>query len=289
MTRRFDDLRLVLEEESKQEVAMKVYMMTDLEGVSGVVEFEPRAEDTLDNQRKRKLMRRLLTGEVNAAIAGLFEGGATEVVVNDGHGGGYTIEFEEIDPRVTVIHGTQRPFWLPELDETCDATVLIGAHARAGTPCGVLYHTQSTSVKRTTVNGLEIGEMGQQALIAGHYGVPFVFVSGDEAACVEAAALIPGIETIAVKRGLSRFSAVSLPPERARATIREGARKAMGRVKEIAPLRLEPPYVWRDELFSQAYEPGVEQSGHATILDRNVREFHADNILDLVRKAFGYA
>jgi D-amino peptidase len=267
---------------------MKVYMMTDLEGVSGVVEFEPRAEDTRDNQRKRAIMRRLLTGEINAAIAGLFEGGATEVVVNDGHGSGYTIDFEEVDPRVTVIHGTQRPFWLPELDDSFDATVLVGAHARAGTPRGVLYHTQSTSVKRTTVNDLEIGEMGQQALIAGHYGVPFVFVAGDAAACAEAAALIPGIETVAVKKGLSRFSAVAIPPQRARAMVREGARKAMGRVKQIAPLRLKPPFVWRDELFNQAYEPGVQQAGNATVLDRNIREFKADNIMDLVRKAFGY-
>jgi len=267
---------------------MKVYMMTDLEGVSGVVEFEPRAEDTLENQRKRAIMRRLLTGEVNAAIEGLFDGGATEVVVNDGHGGGYTIDFEEVDLRVTVIHGTQRPFWLPELDESFDATVLIGAHARAGTPRGVLYHTQSTNVKRTTVNGLEVGEMGQQALIAGHYGVPFVLVTGDAAACSEASGLIPGIETVAVKKGLSRFSSASIPPQRARTMIQEGARKAMGRVKEIAPLRLPPPYVWRDELFTQAYEPGVEQAGNAVVLDRNVREFQADNIIDLVRKAFGY-
>lgn len=267
---------------------MRVYMMTDLEGVSGVVDFEPRAEDTLENQRKRAYMRRLLTGEVNAAIAGLFEGGATEVVVNDGHGSGYTIDFEEVDPRVTVIHGTKRPFWLPELDESFDATVLVGAHARAGTACGVLYHTQNKLVKRTTVNGLEVGEIGQMALIAGHYGVPFVLVTGDEAACREAAALIPGIETVAVKKGLSRHAAVAIPPERARALIREGARHCLARVPEIQPLRLDPPYVWRDELFNEAYDPGVEQAGAATVLDRNIREFHADNIIDLVRRAFGY-
>lgn len=267
---------------------MKIYMMTDLEGVSGVVDWEVCDQDTHENHARRQLMRRLLTGEVNAAIEGLFAGGATEVVVNDGHGTGYTLDFEMIDPRVTVIHGTHRPFWLPELDESFAATVLIGAHARAGTPGGVLYHTQSTLVKRTTVNHLEIGEIGQQALIAGHYGVPTVLVTGDQAACAEAEALVPGIETVAVKRGLSRYAAVSLPPARARERIREGAQRALGRIAEIKPLRLAPPYVWRDELFHQAYEPGVEVAGDAVVHDRNVREFRADNIIDLVNKAFGY-
>ncbi|MDD4890065.1 MAG: M55 family metallopeptidase [Phycisphaerae bacterium] len=268
---------------------MKVYMMTDLEGVSGVVDFENRADDSRENQRRRAIMRRLLTGEVNAAIAGLFDGGATEVVVNDGHGAGYTIDFEQVDPRVTVIHGTRRPFWLPELDDTFAATIFVGAHARACTPGGVLYHTQSKDVKRTTVNGLEIGELGQVALIAGHFGVPMVLLTGDAAACAEAAALVPGIETVAVKKGLSRHAAVAIPPERARAMIRKGAADSLKLVGKVVPLKLKPPYVWRDELFSQAYEPGVTRAGHATVLDCNTREFRADNIIDLVRKAFDYA
>jgi D-amino peptidase len=268
---------------------MKIYMMTDLEGVSGVVDFENRADDSRENQRKRAIMRRLLTGEVNAAIQGLFEGGATEVIVNDGHGSGYTIDFEEIDPRVTVIHGTKRSFWMPDLDATCDATILVGAHARAGTQRAVLYHTQSGDVKRTTVNGLEIGEMGQQALIAGHYGVPMVLVTGDVAACAEASELIAGIETVAVKKGYSRHFAACIPPQRAREMVRQGAANAVGKIKKITPLRLTPPYIWRDELFSQAYEPGVTQAGSAVVIDRNTREFRADNIIDLVCKAFGYA
>ena len=268
---------------------MKIYMMTDLEGVSGVVDFENRIDDSRENQRKRAIMRRLLTGEVNAAIGGLFDGGATEVIVNDGHGAGYTIDFEQVDPRVTVVHGSHRPFWLPELDGRFDAVVFVGAHARACTPGGVLYHTQSKDVKRTTVNGLEVGELGQAALIAGHFDVPMVLVTGDAAACAEASALIPGIETVAVKKGLSRFSALAIPPERARAMIRQGAGASLARTPHIAPLRLPPPYIWRDEICSQVYEPGVTRAGSATVIDCNTREFHADNIIDLVRQAFNYA
>jgi D-amino peptidase len=273
---------------TSKETTMKVYMMTDLEGVSGVVDFENRQDDSRENQRKRAYMRRLLTGEVNAAIAGLFDGGATEIVVNDGHGAGYTIDFETVDPRVTVIHGTNRPFWLPELDSSFAAAVFVGAHAKAGTRGGVLYHTQSKDVKRTSVNGLEIGELGQVALIAGHFNVPMVFLSGDAAACAEAAALIPGIETVAVKKGLGRHCAVAIPPERARSMIRKGAAASIARIGKIKPLRLQPPFVWRDELFSQVYEPGVTRAGNATVIDRNAREFQADNIIDLVRKAFDY-
>jgi len=267
---------------------MKIYMMTDLEGVSGVVEFEPRQEDTIDGNRRRAVMRRLLTGEVNAAIEGLFAGGATEVIVNDGHGGGYTIDFESIDPRVTVIHGWKRPFWLPLLDGTCDATVLVGAHPKAGTPAGVLYHTQSTVIKRTTVNGVEIGEMGQQALIAGHYDVPMIFVSGDEAACREIRHLIPGIETVAVKKGLSRFCAVSIPPERAREMIRDGAQRAMKKINDIKPFKLQPPLVWRDEIYDKEFDAKNMNMPDPDAKIGKVREFQADDVITLVRKAFGY-
>jgi D-amino peptidase len=116
-----------------------------------------------------------------------------------------------------------------------------------------------------------------------------VLVTGDVAACAEASSLIPGIETVAVKKGLSRFAAVAIPPERSRAMIRQGACASLARTQHIAPLRLPPPYVWRDELFSQIYEPGVARAGNATVIDCNSREFRADNIIDLVRQAFGYA
>jgi len=266
---------------------MKIYMMTDLEGVSGVVQWEPRKEDTHEAAAKRAQMRRLLTGEVNAAIEGLFEAGATEVIVNDGHGSGYTIDFEQIDPRVVVIHGTQRPFWLPLLDETCDATILIGAHPRAGTPAGVLYHTQSSVIKRTTVNGIEIGEMGQQALIAGHYDVPMIFVSGDEAACKEISELIPNIETVAVKKGLSRFSAVSIPPKRAREMIKEGVKRAMKKIDKIKPFKLQPPLVWRNEYYSERYSADA-LSAVPEAVESNVSEYRADDVITLVKMVFGY-
>jgi D-amino peptidase len=266
---------------------MKIYMMTDLEGVAGVTDFEDRQTDSHDNHAARMRMRRLLTGEVNAAIDGLFAAGATQVIVNDGHGAGYTIDFEQLDPRAQIIHGHERPVWLPLLDETCAATILIGAHAMASSPPGVAYHTMSKGVKNWSINGISFGEMGLQALIAGHFGVPMVFVSGDAHACREIGELIPSIVTAAVKRGLSRRSAVSWPPQKARELIRAGVQEALRQRERIQPLRLEPPLLFRDERYDEVWTKPVTGAG-IRIIDHNTREIRADDIPDLLQKLYGY-
>lgn len=267
---------------------MKIYMMTDLEGVAGVTDFEDRSVDTHDNHRQRMRMQRLLTGEVNAAIDGLFQGGATQVIVNDGHGGGYTIDFESLDPRAQIVHGHERPFWLPLLDETCDATVLVGAHAKAESPPATNYHTMSKAVKDWSINGVSFGEMGLQALIAGHFGVPMVFVSGEAYACEEIGDLIPGVVTAAVKRGLSRRSAVSWTATKARDMIRVGAKQALEQRDKVKPLKFNPPLLFRDERYEDTWiEPGGNPD--IRIIDPATREVEADDILDLLNKIYGYA
>ncbi|MFQ6097222.1 MAG: M55 family metallopeptidase [Armatimonadota bacterium] len=266
---------------------MKVYMMTDLEGVAGVYDWENRQDDSHDNFEKRMRFRRLLTGEVNAAIEGLFEGGATQVIVNDGHGAGYTIDFEAIDPRARVIHGHERPFWLPLLDQSCDATCIVGAHAKARTKNACLCHTMSTAIRDYSVNGVSIGEMGLQALIAGHYGVPFTFVAGDEHACVEMEELIPGVATAPVKTGLSPRSAVALPPDRARALIRERAEASMALVRTIEPLDLGKPIRFREEREEPTFDP-EKRSDVWRILDCRTREMEVEDIIDLMHRMYGY-
>jgi D-amino peptidase len=266
---------------------MKVYMMTDLEGVAGVTDFEKRDDDTHDNWERRKLMRRLLTAEVNAAIEGLHEGGATEVIVNDGHGAGLTIDFEDLDPRARIIHGHDRPFWLPLLDETCAATVLVGAHAKACTAGATCYHTMSKVIKDWSINGVSVGEMGCQALIAGHYRVPMTFVSGEEHACREIEELVPGIVTANVKTGLSRRSAVSLAPQAARELIRQKAQESMTKIGELKPLDLGAPLNLREERFDEAFT-GKGSSEHVTILDANTREVTAWDVIELFCRLYGY-
>ena len=266
---------------------MRIYMMTDLEGVAGVTDFEDRTIDTRDNHEKRMQMQRLLTGEVNAAVDGLFAGGATQVIVNDGHGGGYTIDFENLDPRAQIVHGSDRPFWLPLLDETCHATILVGAHAKAESPPGTNYHTMSKAVKDWSINGVSLGEMGLQALIAGYFNVPMIFVSGEALACQEIGELVPGIITTAVKRGLSRRSAVSWTSPKAREMIRDSAKRSLSQRDKIQPLQFDSPLIFRDERYEDTWTKPSDNPD-INIIDPRIREIRADDIMDLLHKIYGY-
>jgi D-amino peptidase len=235
----------------------------------------------------RAQFRRLLTGEVNAAVAGFFEGGADEVIVNDGHGAGVTLDVEALDSRVTLIHGSHRPFWLPLLDASCDATALVGAHARAGTPRGCLCHTMCLEIRNYSFNGTPHGEIGMQAMIAGHYGVPMIFLAGDLHACREVASFIPGIRTVPVKEGLSLHSAAALPHATACERIRQGARESVRLVGSVLPYTLPGPLVFTDERYEPTFDPANPPAG-ATVLDEHTQQLTAPDIVELVRRYYGY-
>jgi len=267
---------------------MKFYMMTDLEGVAGVYTWENREDTSLENHERRMRQRRWLAEEVSAAADGLFVGGATDVIVNDGHGAGYTMDLDHVDSRIDVITGGERPFWLPYLDATCDATGVVGGHAKAGTPSGTLCHTMSGAIRNWTLNGISMGEMGLQAAIAGHYGVPFVFATGDLHACREMEELIPGVVTCAVKIGMSRFSARTMPPARACEAIREAAARALEAVGEVAPLKLESPITFVDERVEATWDE-ENPPNYSRVINAHTREIVADDIIDLMRKIYGYS
>ena len=267
---------------------MKFHLMTDLEGVAGVYQWENREDDSLENHERRVRQRTYLALEVNAAVDGFFAGGVTEVIVNDGHGAGYTIDLEVADPRAQYVHGQERPFWLPFLDETCDATGVVGGHAKASTEGANLFHTMSLGMRDWSFNGISVGEMGLQALIAGHFGVPFVFCSGDAWACKEMEELIPGCITVAVKWGTSRLSALTHAPTKAREMIREGAERAMSKIGEIEPLKLESPVLFRDErvepTFDEESPPDPAEAGR--VIDVRTREIEGEDIIDVMHKIY---
>jgi D-amino peptidase len=240
---------------------MRIYIMTDMEGVAGILDHDNWCQPPERNYPGRyyDLGREFLTREVNAAIDGLCQGGADEVIVSDGHGAG-GISPALLDPRAKLLRGWPKG-WPFELDKTFDAVAWVGQHAKAGTPRAHLAHTQWFNYLDQTVNGLSIGEFGEFALCAGELGVPAIFASGDEAFCQEAAALIPGITTVAVKQGLTpddgrdldthaymthNLGAIHLHPEVARRAIRDRALAAMMRFAESPEgyglVRLAPPY-----------------------------------------------
>ena len=222
---------------------MRLSIQTDLEGVAGVVSFE---EQTTPEGRYYEMAKRLLSVEVNAAIEGALAAGATDVVVNDGHGHG-GIDYETIHEAAAVRQGRPRkaPWADADFYGAYDFTCIIGQHSMEGTADGNLNHTQSSkTVDHYKLNGKYIGEIAQWALCAGACGVPLIFLSGDTAACREAQALIPGITTAGVKEGITRGCAISLSHKRARDLIRDGMKAAIQKQKTdpVAPLRWPEPY-----------------------------------------------
>lgn len=265
---------------------MKVYLMTDLEGVAGVYTWENRKDESLENHERRMRQRKWLAREVSAAADGFFAAGATEVLVNDGHGAGYTIDLDELDPRVEIIHGHERPFWLP-LIETCDVTGIVGAHAKAATPLGCLRHSMSDSVRGYWFNGISVGEMGMQAAIAGHYGIPFVFVSGDYWACREMQKLCKGCVAVPVKRGLGTFCARTFTPSKAQELIRAGARKALAAAAKVKPFKLDSPLHFRCEMKQPAYDTEAPPEGFR-VLDSHTIETTAKDVIELFIRLYKY-
>jgi len=221
---------------------MKIYIQVDMEGAAGVVFFEDRKTDTHDNFNRRQRMRKLITGEVNAAIEGAFEGGATTVTVWDSHGEGYNIIFEELHPDAEIINGDyHRAPWLPFFDEGYDAGFYIGAHAMAGTPFATLPHS------RKVLNRKVYGELGMFIAICGSRDVPVLLATGDQAAMKEARDLVPNIETVITKKALCPFLAKSISPKKAQELIREASKRAIKRFKEIKPYKINPPYEFKIE------------------------------------------
>lgn len=204
---------------------MKVHIAADMEGISGIVNaFQTGVRE--GNRAEYERGRKLLTQDVNAAVEGASLAGADEIIVLDHHSSGYNFIAEDLHPKGSCITGAPRPCWIPMLDESFDAFVLVGYHAMWGTYPAVLEHTQSsTSWRNYYINGEKYGEIGQAAAIAGHFGVPVIFQSGDRASCEEAKGLLGEIETAGVKEAITRTCARILPPGTARKLIAEKAWK----------------------------------------------------------------
>ncbi len=215
--------------------AKKIYMITDMEGVDGIFNWEDQC-DPFKSPRWAE-SQKLLTGEVNAAVDGLYEGGATDVVVADLHDSSRSLSVATIDPRARLLQGQGLPPTLG-VDSSYSAIVFIGQHAMAGAEKGVLSHTQSFTIQNMWVNGKLVGEIGDRTMLAGHYGVPVIMLSGDTAACKEIHDLVPEAECAEVKSGMSRTAGYSLSHPAACALIREKARRAMQRLPEFKPYKI---------------------------------------------------
>ena len=215
----------------------KVYVSVDMEGISGVSGDDQTSAGEPEYGRARKLMAE----DANAAIRGAFEGGATDVLVNDSHGSQRNLLPEDLDPRARLIsHSFKRHGMMEGLDESFHAIIFVGYHAKADAPRGLFAHTGSGVVRDLQINGRSVGEGGMNAALAAWFGVPVVSVSGDDVAIAEVKESVPGVRGVAVKRAIN-IRAVELKPlPTARREIQEAARDGVAKASKPSPQRQGP-------------------------------------------------
>jgi len=218
---------------------LKIYIVTDLEGISGVFSFAQTREPLTPLNREA---REYFMGDVAAVVRGLRDGGATEIIVLDGHGTQAVVP-HLMEPGAKYVTGLPRPGVLWGLDRSFAGIVMLGYHAMMGTPDGVLNHTQSSkSENRYWYNGVESGEIVQMAVIAGHFDVPPILVTGDEATCRESQKFFgDSCVTVAVKRGIAREAALLYPFAETRKSLYEGGKRAVAAIPKCKPYRLDLP------------------------------------------------
>jgi D-amino peptidase len=256
---------------------VRVFIVSDMEGVSGIV----RGRQTSGGAPMYEEGRRLYTEEINAAVRGARAGGATDVVVMDCHGAGEEWSFNSLIPDLLdegcdFVVQEEWTEYTGFLEEGVDAALFVGMHAMAGTRDGVLNHTVSGSQwQNLWFNGTRVGETGINAALCGHWGCPVALVTGDQATCREARALLgDGVETVAVKQGLSSTSARQVAPRRARRLIEEGATRALRQLEGVRaydpgrPAEIRVEYKVTGEPDRLRYRPGVERVDDRTILSR---------------------
>ena len=254
----------------------KIFVITDLEGVNNIFDFDLQCIP--DKSPRYRESQQLLTGEVNAAVQGLLAGGATQLVVYDGHYGGHNILPFKLNPKARLLAGTPVSPTLG-LDDSYSALVFIGLHSMAGTRRGILPHSFTWDVENIWVNGRKVGEIGARVMLAGEYGIPAIMLSGDTAACNEYHDLVPQGECAPVKSGVSHTAGFTLSPSAADELIREKAQLAMQRLPAIKPYHLASPVEVKVEYIPSATArflpgPDVQQLGGDTWV------FRGKNLVD---------
>jgi len=259
---------------------MKVLISADMEGTAGVVDrahtaIPDRAAITgvQHNAAEYDWARRLMTEEVNAAIAGAFEGGAAEVWVTDAHGSMRNLLPLALHREARYVSGSPKMLCMLEgLDDTFGAVLFTGYHGSAGTPASVLAHTYIGIIQDARLNGVSMGEYGINAAVAGYFGVPVALVAGDNTVVAQVHGLLgPDVVGVEVKRAAGTYAAVHLHPEKAREAIRAGAAEAVRRAPRLrpyrvpAPVRLDVDIVAPDLTDLAALLPGVTRTGARSV------------------------
>ncbi|MDR2787978.1 MAG: M55 family metallopeptidase [Candidatus Accumulibacter sp.] len=259
---------------------MRVLIVTDIEGIAGVV----HPEQTRQGHAEYEEARRWMTREADAAIGGAFDGGAVEVWVADSHGAYRNLLPDALDPRARLISGKPRALgMMGGLSAEFAAVMLVGFHAR-GQARGVLAHTiNSAAFARLWLNGQELGEAGLYGALAGEMGVPVVMASGDDVFVAETRPLFPHCVFVVTKEAIGRHSAVSLSPQASREAIRAAARQAMSVIHRAEPLSMKGPIQARLEARTPAHADLFCQWPTLDRIDGVTLQFSAPSVEHAVR------
>lgn len=266
---------------------MKIYIMTDLEGVSGV----NAGTDIVGNKIKNNdVACKLLVEEINAAVEGLISGGAKEIIVVDGHGGSNSISIDALHPRadlMTISSGIVPVTF--GIDSSFDAVVNIGMHSMIGVHDGFLNHSyNSHAVVNMWLNGKSIGEVGIGALVAAYFSVPTIMISGDSAACREAGEFFGYIETVETKKGISRYSAINNNPHKVRSELTLKAAKALKNIAKFKLPECKSPFELKIQFMCPNMVDSYEKLG-ATRIDHSTVLFRSSDFIDLWSQWLGWA
>ncbi len=256
---------------------MKIFVMVDMEGISGICRRSQVSGEGAHYQDARKL----LCGDVNACVEGCLAAGASRILVRDAHFLGFNFILDELHPDAEYIQGDPGTERMPGI-KSFDGLILLGYHAMAGTPEAILEHTMTSSGwQNFHINGELSGEIAMDAGIAGDHGVPTIMVSGDDKTCSEARKLIPGVVTAQVKTGLSLEGGILLPLKKAHDIIRKKAEQAEKICRNIAPLKFRHPVTMRLELVSRGKIPSGRKG--VRTLDGRTYEVKGQNVEDALR------
>ncbi len=260
---------------------MNIYISADIEGIAGVVSGAETEPLTPEWTRSRKLMM----GEVNAAIEGAVAAGASEIVVNDSHWTKKNLMIEDLHPAATLLSGDIKMFsMMAGISKNFDAVFFVGYHARAGSSPATIDHTfyDPSVVQGVWLNGIEVGEYGINGALAGYFGVPVALITGDQTACAQARDFFgEHLETVVVKQAVSRVAANSLPPTRVHEMIRTAAQRAL--------TRPHSPYILTSPITLQLQFARSSQADRAEYLPESKRvaptimEYTHDDYLQVFR------
>src|SRR5713226_6454289 len=253
-----------------------VFMITDAEGVAGVCR-----QDQTDP--KNTEMRQLLTGEVNAAVEGFLSGGADEVIVWDGHDGSQTLSTLTIHPKARLLMGALGPSML--FERRFSAVAYVGQHSKANIRGGIMAHSfSSLGIQNMLLNGKPVGEIDVIAALAGHFGIPVIMLSGDQAAANELHEIVPNAELAVVKEGIGRYTCISLSAASARDVIRDAARRSVAKIGSIKPYTVSGPVTLQVEYTTRNSLPvDTELRTGAEVLDDRTIRFKGKDILEAWR------